>query len=141
MLAIRIDPWSVRHIKNPSDELLMKAIDLDADVLQFVPEQTEELCMKAVQSNGMALFSVRKKNPKIYTAAIKQCGRALQYVPMADQTFELAFEAVKQSNAALRFVAGHLKTQVMEALNNNKIGSAGRRLGTKKVLLSPPDTP
>lgn len=53
-------------------ELYNIAIEHDPNNIQYIFPQTEELCLKAVQLDGLAIKYVKHKTPAVITAAIKQ---------------------------------------------------------------------
>ena len=102
-----------------TDELSLKAVELNGDDLQYVKEQTETVCLAAVKHNGYALRYVKEQTEAVCLAAVKQNGYALQYVKEKTETVCLA--AVKQNGVALMYVKEQTEAVCLAAVKQNGV--------------------
>lgn len=129
----------IKHVDNPSDELIMKAIKRNGYVIKYLKQYSHEMALEAVKENGMALRYVEHPSTEIEMAAVKQEGMALQFVieptpaiikaaitqngraiaHVVDPSPELEIMAVKQSGYAIGYVKKQTPELIRLAVDQN----------------------
>ena len=103
----------LRCVCNPTDEMILAAVELNGLALEYVPaqKQTKELVLAALKSNGLALQYVVHPTEEFVLAAeegiraaVTQNGLILQHVqvPVPSQDIQLA--AVTQNGNAVGYI-------------------------------------
>lgn len=79
-------PNCIQFIPNPSDDMIMTAIDSNPYVIQHL-EQTEKGCLLAVAKDGKVLQFIKDKTKEICEVAIRNYPYAIQYVSKAHKDY------------------------------------------------------
>lgn len=90
--AVSRDPDVFRHIKNPSEELKTIAVERDGNIIQYISNPGFELKKKAVQQNGTAIRHISNPEPEIQKLAIQQTWEAVKYIEHIDDNVKTFIE-------------------------------------------------
>lgn len=93
------DPDLIRYIENPSDSMVMKALNENISNLRYITNPPENLCIDIIQKNGMALQYVEHQTNKMCFAAIKQNAKSFCFI--RNPTEQMYIEAYKMDNQIL----------------------------------------
>ncbi len=104
---VRQDGLALRHIKNPSEAVIIAAVQQNGLALQFVPaeKQTYQVCAFAVVQNGRALQHVAKQSESICMAAIRdqQAALAMVRIPQTREMILCAVSSAPKRGCALAY--------------------------------------
>lgn len=108
-LAVKQTGYTLRYVKNPSEELCKLAVQKDGYALKYVPEnfQTEELCILAFESGYGGRFAFRfviNQTENLCKHAVQINCEMLEYVKERFQTEELCKLAIQQNCDTIKYV-------------------------------------
>ncbi len=106
----------IKHIHNPTRAVILKAIKIDGEVLQYVEKQDEELHYLAVSRSSRCLKYCVNPSRRIILLALKKYGETIEYVQEQDD--ELIRLALADSSWSIKYVKNQLYEYQMLAVNN-----------------------
>lgn len=60
LFAININPWVLKYIKNPAEEIHLICVTYDGRLLRFIEQQTEQVMDIAVSNNKYAKHGIKR---------------------------------------------------------------------------------
>jgi len=90
MQAIMVDPINIKHIKVPSEKMILAGVKQTALVLEWINKkyQSEKVCLEAIKYHKYALKYIAPENQteKVCLEAIRKGGDEFQYIAPENQT-------------------------------------------------------
>jgi len=117
-IAIKINPYLIQYVKNPTKELLKQAIRKEAEVLRFVNNQTEDLCRFAINQNALVIRYVKNQTKELCKLAIERDCFSIKHIQ--EQTVDLCIYALKQRKKTYKYVRIVPNPDFETTLNNLK---------------------
>lgn len=90
--AVSRAPDVFQYIKNPSEELKTIAVERDGNIIQYINNPGFELKKKAVQQNGNAIRHISNPEPEIQELAIQQTWEAVKHIEHIDDNVKTFIE-------------------------------------------------
>jgi hypothetical protein len=114
---INICPNNLKHIRNQTEEMCMKAIKSQYYVLNLIKNQTEEMCIAHFKKYPYSLKNVINQTHKICLEAVKNNGYTIQFV--LNQTEEICIEALKSNIDSFKYITNRSYKVCLEAVSLN----------------------
>lgn len=108
--VIDICPNAIQCIRDPSEEMVLRAVSMCGDALRYVSNQNFNVCMKAIEKDPFALEHVRVQDSKMCLSAVSKCGLALGFTNEIFRTEDLIKVAVQENGLALLWVGEQKQT-------------------------------
>lgn len=115
--AIIEDPFSIKKIKNPSNEIIKFAIENDVNVIQYIKNPSDEIVQyaKKVDSQKMKNYYKGKNNNYIYIRISDNHFSNKLDLLSEDGIIEL----LKNKGAWLKYIDSQTEEMIIAAINNN----------------------
>lgn len=108
------NPFNIFYIKNPSEELIFKAIKIDGNTIQLFDSQTYNMQLTAVRQNGESIRYIKNPTEEIKREAIKNNPKALAYIVEKD-----ILEIIEHDNIFIQYIPDPTeKMQIVAVVNN-----------------------
>lgn len=106
--AIKNNPFVLKHIENPSEELIFMAIREEPQALMYVKNPTQKMIDLALTKNGLSIGAIQNPTTKDCLNAIRQNPLAIEHI--RNPTIEMCLQAVRKQGR----VIGQIKVQSTE---------------------------
>ncbi|MCK9531488.1 MAG: DUF4116 domain-containing protein [Gammaproteobacteria bacterium] len=113
---IRNDPTQISRIQNPSPEFLVKAVEINYQVIWHLDNPSPELVKLAIKRNIVALRGLPKQDKSIELFAVRNDPRALKYIPDPDE--EVQLEAISKNGLLVGLIVEPSETVQKAAVAN-----------------------
>lgn len=100
---IRNDPTQISRIQNPSPEFLVKAVEINYQVIWHLKDPNPELVKLAISRNIVALRGLPKQDKSIELFAVRNDPRALKYIQDPDE--EVQLEAISKNGLLVGLIS------------------------------------
>lgn len=85
--------YFLEKIRNPSEKVLMAAVDIDPDVIQYIRKPTDKMWMAAIKSDPSVIQSAKKQTPAMQMLAYRVDPESLRFMEKpAPELMKLAVE-------------------------------------------------
>ena len=97
--ALERNAWALRCIKNPTIDIIFKAVRLDGTALKFVPENIQianpRICEEAIKQNSEAIVYSCVRTLALEKLAVSMNGNNYRFCKHNDELYELALKSPK----------------------------------------------
>ena len=115
--AIKQDRLALEYIKNPTEKICWEAIKQDGRAIKYIENPTEEMCLEAVKKNGSAIKYINNPTEQMYFEAVKQKGFVIEYID--NPTEEICLTAVKNYGRSIKYIKNPSKEVCLEAIKQD----------------------
>lgn len=91
---LRENAFTIRYIKNPTEEILLETVRQDGNAIQFIKNPSEQVQLEAVRQTGFAIEFINNPSEQVQIEALKQDGRSFVFID--DPCEQAKLEAKKQ---------------------------------------------
>lgn len=123
LIAVKQYPVLIRHVPNQTNEICDVFINslFVEDYFHLIKNPTEEMALKAVKNRWLAIQGVPEnlKTEEVMLEAIKGNPYAIAYISKGAQTERMALEAVKQNGIMIQYVENQTPELCMIAYQQN----------------------
>jgi len=131
--AIDTEPYCLKFLEPEyiTEEIALRAVGEDGNVLEFVPHQTPTICLAAVLEDGYALEYVKEQTVDICLAAVERNAGAIRYAKY--QTPDMCRMAVQEEGRLLQHVKEQTEELCLLACSNNGLAVQFAKYKTNAV--------
>ena len=120
------DPFSIRYIKNPSEDVQLAAVKQDVDVIEYIQNPSEKVQLAAIKQGFWAIKYIRNPSEKVKLAAVQQSGYAIEYIKNPSEEVQLAaiqqlpqlITRIKNPTEKVQLAAVQIDPQLIEYIEN-----------------------
>lgn len=80
LAAVKLSPYVIRKIPNPSEAVQVAAVQAAGAVIEYIPNPSEAVQLAAVSSNGLAIKYINDPSVGVQIAAVKEDMGAINYI-------------------------------------------------------------
>lgn len=95
-------PKLFKHIKNPSESLQKKVIQIFGSIIEHIENPSEDMQLLSIKDNAYNIEHIKNPTEKVKMTAVKQTGEAIEFIDNPSEELQIA--AIKQNNRAIRFI-------------------------------------
>ena len=74
------NPYEIKNIENPSEEVKLEAVKQNGWTIQFIKNPTEEMKLIGVRDNGYNIKHIENPSEEVKLEAVKQNGWTIQFI-------------------------------------------------------------
>lgn len=116
--AVKANPYYIRYIKDPDEEVARYAVSHNPDVFQYIKNPSEELKTIAVEKDGCVIRYISDPDFELKKKAVQQNGRAIRYINNPEP--EIQKLAIQQTWEAVKYIK-HIDDNVKTFIKKNSM--------------------
>ena len=117
MRMIKINPFSLQHIPNPTEEMKLTALRENGLVLEFIDHPTKEMKLVALKNTAKAIQFIPDAPKELLEQAVHKSWTNLAYIKHPPEW--LIMEAISQSGWAIQYAENPSEELQMAAIEQN----------------------
>ena len=115
--AVNINPYYLRFMKNPPEEVQLFALNQNPHAIEFIKNPSEKVQLAAVNRNPYEIRHIDNPSEALQLAAVKKDGNAIKFIKNPSEEVQLA--AVNQDGDATKFIKNPSEEVQLAAVNQN----------------------